>query len=105
MGRMRQVCIVPCVAGVMFFAGTCSFGAESAARTWSPRSPSWPVLEVNLEPELCAKALRRAEEWFASEAANSWSLEDQLPDVEVVDFGEEIPFERGGVRFKELNLD
>src|SRR5690606_22197927 len=34
-----------------------------------------------------------------------WSLEDQLPDVEVVDFGEEIPFERGGVRFKELNLD
>jgi uncharacterized protein YecT (DUF1311 family) len=89
----------------MLFAGAYSVGAESAARTWSPRTPSWPVLEVNLEPELCAKALRRAEEWFASEAANSWSLEVQLPDVEVVDFGEEIPFERGGVRFKELNLD
>ncbi len=105
MSRMKRVCIVLGVAGMLFAAGAHSSGAESSARTWSPRSPSWPALEVDLEPELCANALRRAEEWFASEAANSWSLEDQLPDVEVVDFGEEIPFERGGVHFKELDLD
>ncbi len=90
---------------MMFAAGTHSFAAESTSRTWSPRGPSWPALEVDREPELCAKALKRAEEWFASEAADSREDDAPLPDVEVVDFGADPLADFENVFLKDLDLD
>jgi len=99
---MRQMLLAILATAMMSVGISPRAAAADAHQAWSPRQPSWPVLSMSQNPELCTIALKGVEQEFSTESAADWVDAAQSQGLELVDWGESKPLYAGSRAYQKV---